>query len=729
VTAEKRSERLQDVPLAITGITANDLHELNAQDFTDYARTIPGLSFTDLGDGRERVSMRGLAATTGTPTVAYYIGETPMPPARGNLARAQLDPTLVDIERIEVLRGPQGTLYGASSEGGTIRLIPTAPNTHQYSGFIESGGGWTQGGGGAGNASFAANAPLIPDLLAVRAAAWYREDQGFIKRLVGPEPVSDPAALTLTNSHFPDEQAAGFRVTALWTPSDIGSVSAMIYSETHHASGFEDITGGASNPNDALKQIMLTNTPEPQSNRFNLFDLTGKLTLGNVALTSTSSYYRGRMSTAEEGAAFIQSLFGGNPFPNRLDEIERDDSFTQEIRAVTVNPIAGFSGILGGYYNNVDGNRTQTYSPAGWNATFAPDGPGDPLYSPNNNLFTLSGLGGGPGVEKYGEIAEFGELTYAFTSQVKLTGGVRHYDIHNSQAELLSGLFEGGIVPEVNRGKFTGNVYKANLSYDYVPNHLVYAQFAEGFRPGYGIYTIPTYCAGDLTAIGVTSVPTKMNPDTDQNFEIGSKNTWLDQRVSLNAAGYSIRWKNIEQSLLLPCGFSFDANAGSATSNGIELESEAKLTPQIEVGGSASYTHATLNNNEPNFGALRGDQLLDVPVWQYAAHVKYSFVPLGSTRESVRIDVQHNGTSYADYSRLAGTSERDPASQLGPLTELGARFGMVSGPWDIALVGANLCDASARVGRQSSLIADVSGRPRYVINRPRTIMIDIRKSF
>jgi outer membrane receptor protein involved in Fe transport len=240
---------------------------------------------------------------------------------------------------------------------------------------------------------------------------------------------------------------------------------------------------------------------------------------------------------------------------------------------------------------------------------------------------------------------------------------------------------------------------------------------------------LPASCDADLAAIGLSTTQTTVNPDSIKNYEVGAKTTWLDRKLTVNVAAYSIKWNGIQQGLQLPCGFTVTANAGSATSKGAELETEAQIATNVEIGASGSYTAATLDNDEPSFGALRGDQLLNVPVWQYAAHVTYLFTPAAGIRGSARVDLQHTGGSFADYARLQGTTSRDPAFALGQLTLLGARIGFIKDRWDVALLGTNLLNQLARLDRQVSIGADDPGRPRYVINRPRTVGIDVRLSF
>lgn len=725
VTATKRSESLQNVPLAISAVSGTSLTALGAVDLVGYARTIPGLSFTDLGTGREIITLRGLNASSGSATVSYYIDETPIPADVSNLARVQANPDLVDIDRIEVLRGPQGTLYGSSSMGGTIRLIPASPDLKQFGGWIDVGGTGAAGDSFGGNATAVVNVPIIQDTLGVRAALWYRDDDGFINRRWGPNTPNSPTEFQGTQWNIGSQTLTGGRLSLLYSPSDVLSITGLVYHDKRSANGFQDYTGGAINPTESLNQIMLANIQEPSETQFTLANITAKLTLGNIKLTSSSSYYRSRIAVNEEGTAVVQSIFGVF-FPNELAEMHADSNYTEEVRVATVEPIHGLSVIAGVYYNRDADRDLIDYPAPGWNAQFAPGGPNDPsdLYAMNNSLFY------DPEVRGSKETSEFGELSFALTNELKVTGGVRHYDVSNYTREISSGLFNGNEAIPVNvSGRYTGTLYKGNISYQVTDRDLVYATYSEGFRPGFGISALPAFCDASLAAIGLSKPPTQVNPDSVKNYELGAKTEWLDKRLAVNLSVYRIDWIGIQQSLFLPCGESFTSNVGRAVVHGAELEIPAQLTDHLGAGLSGSYTKATLSDSQPSFGALSGDQINNVPLWQAAAHSDYSFAATDTIRGVARVDVQYTGRSFAAYNRLPGTTERDPTDLLQGLLLVNTRLEFKRGDWSAAIFGNNLLDRISREGLQNSLVAQTPGRPRYVPNRPRTFGVNFRRQF
>lgn len=725
VTASKREESLQSVPAAVSALTGAGLEGLGATDLTGYARTVPGLTFWDMGTGRQQVSIRGLNPSAGAATVSFYIDETPIPADQGGISRVQSNPNLIDIDRVEVLRGPQGTLYGSSSMGGTIKLITAPVDLENVAGYAEVGGTARAGNSLGENANVVGNLPLIDGLLGARAVLWYRSDDGFIERLWGPNKLSDPTQFQGEQKNVGEQTVKGGRLSLLFAPLNALSVTGLLLHEERYADGFGDYTGGPLNPSGALRQVELANVAEPSSESFTLSNLTVKLTVGNLGVTNSSSYYDSKTFITEEGTAFMDSTFGVL-FPNRFDEHHTDKDVIEELRFATIEPIYGFGAIGGIYYNN-DKNIQFYYWPVpGWNAQIAPAGVNDPsgLYAIDDILSDdyTSGF--------QRETSEFGEMSFAVNSQLKLTGGARHFHIVNGDDIATQGFFFGNVASTASTpGDFSGTLYKGNVAFQVTPEHLLYAQYSEGFRPGFGILPLGSTCAPNLLALGLSTATNTVAPDGDKNYELGAKTEWLNRRLTVNAAAYRIIWNDIQQQLYLPCGFVLTANAGKAVSNGVEFEAEAQFRDDFSGGFSGSYDRATLSQAEPTFGALAGDQINNVPKYQAAVHAEYHYDLPSSIRIAARADAEYTGSSYADYARLPGTSQRDPGQRLQSLTLLNARLSFARGPWSGALFAQNLLDRLSREGVQQSIIAQVPDRPRYVPNAPRTFGFNFRWSF
>ena len=721
VTATKRAQALQDVPLAVSAITGAQLQAMGADSFTDYARTVPGLTFTDLGAGRQVPAIRGMNVTAGSDVVSYYIGEIPLPSTGGTLALTIANPALVDIDRVEVLRGPQGTLYGSGSMGGTIKLVPNDPNLSNVTGFVQADASATQAQGGTspgGELDAALNVPVVPGTAAIRTAAWGRDIDGFIDREYGYTGTFPPDTTVPTGvvKNVPDEHTWGSRTEALLQPSDQLSILALVYLQDQKFNGFQDITGGASNPNDALVQDLISNVSEPQENKFELYSVTATYDFSAVKLVSATGFYHAYQDAFEEGTSTLQAFLGAPAFPNSLEETNALRNTTEEVRLETSKPVAGFDAVVGVFYSDNRTERAVAYSPSDYNAIAADNNPQNPLYAPGNDLFTDAEHG----TEQ--QIAEFGELTDHISHSLDLTFGLRHFRDSSDNDGFDSGVFAGSFTPLIvaQTASSDGTVYKGNLSYHLTPDDLVYAQFTQGFRPGFGQTPPPASCNAGPNAGDV-------QPDSVDNYEVGAKTSWLDKRLTVNVSLYQIDWKNIQQLEVLPCGFDIFGNTGEAINRGVELEAESRVTSYLTVGVSGTYISAKLQNNAPAFDAMAGDQIENVPNWQYAVYGEATHPISADTNGFGRLDYQYTGSSYGNYNRVDGV--RDPLSELNALRLLNLRTGVRRGSWEFALTGSNLLNEIARESVETSLLANIPGRPRYVVNRPRTFVLSAVYSF
>lgn len=743
VTARKTEERIQDVPAAVSALTGASLEAMGAATFTDYARSIPGLTFTDRGDGFQIPTIRGVNPSVGAVAVGYYIEETPMPVS--GLLGAAVSPTLIDIDRVEVLRGPQGTLYGSSSIGGTIKLIAHAPNLSQFEGSVQAQAMVTEGANGASPGSeeqLILNVPIVHDTFAVREAFWHRDAGGYINRTwtnAGEAGIATgPVAGRVGN--LPDEHTWGSRTSLLFKPNEQFDLSAMAYVQHQHFDGSNDITGGPANPNNQLVQSFITDEPEEQNIEFQLYNLTAKYRFGRFNLLSSTSYSDLPSSVEMEGTSATQLFptFLGQPastvvVPNKLAVHSKGHTLTEEARLATSQSIAGFDAILGLFYSRYNRSNIWYWSPAQYNALLAGNDPANPLYAPANNLFgTIP-----PGESEHDrQKAAFGELTYHFTDSLSLTGGLRHYNVSNVADNTYNGWFIGGnnpaaILHTLVSASAQGNVYKGNLSYKLTADHLVYAQYAEGFRPGFGTTPLPPN-----VNCGVAGTASEVHPDSIKSYELGAKTSWLDRRLTINAAAYRINWSNIQQSVLLSCGFSTSSNFGSAVIKGAEFEVNDQLTRQMSVGLTGTYIHTDLQQDVPLTGnplldPHAGDPILAVPNWQYSVYAQTTF-PLAKADDAfARVDYQYTGSSIFNYNRVSDGSF-DPGTKVQVVRLLNLRTGLhFRHAWELALSGTNLFNNIARQSYDpnAGLTVAIPGRPRYVVTRPRTFALSVNYQF
>ncbi len=724
VTATRREESLQKVPMAVTAITGESMERLSADDFVDFARTVPGVSFTSMGPGRNRVAIRGINVTGGENAIGYYIDETPIPKTlHGAILNTTLDPRMFDMQRVEILRGPQGTLYGQSSMGGTVRLIPNRPDVNSLFGSAGGAVEIVDHGSELFAADLMLNVPVVEGRMGIRNVVYGRSGGGYIDRqylgFSGQPNPGAPGRLRNTRSDANSESTLGMRLISDFRVSDQLLVSALLMHENMTLDGYQDITAGPGNPGDELVQQFSFDTPEEIKQEWTLANITINADVGNVNFVSSSSYFTRVFVATEEGAS-VTELFLGTAFDGdeNIGEHGSEDKYdvTQEFRLSSINPIFGrINWLVGAFYEKKYAQRWFDWQPPGVS---------DELGTANDELYVSTGH------LNLRSIAGFGELRFSILDNLIATGGIRHYDVKQSDYDAAQGLFVGpspAIIVTSARDK--GEQLRFNLAYQATGQLNYYAQVAQGFRPGFGAANVfPPECDAELIALGIDpdNVPQQVAPDGVWNYELGAKTSWLEGRVRVNAAAYLIEWSDIQQRTRLEtCGFNFQSNAGEATSKGFELEASISPSDNWELTGTVNYVDAQFNVDNVALSIEKGERIQEVPEWSAAASAQYSFPAFNSYNGYVRADVQYTGDSYADFLQ----NEGDPSSRLDDLTLVNVRLGMESADWQVGIYARNLFDESARIARARAAIIDIPGRPRYVINRPREFGISLNRRF
>jgi len=725
VTASRREETVKEASLAVSVVTEDLMRRMSVDDLSDFSHSVPGLSVVHLGPGRDRVSIRGISVSGGENSVGYYIDETPIPKTlHGAILNTTVDPKLFDTNRVEVLRGPQGTLYGQSSMGGTIRLIPNRPDTNKFFGSASVAVETVDDGSPLYAVDALVNLPIVEDKVGLRGVVYGRNGGGFIdRRYLGsdgqPTPNDDVGAVvrnTVTDAN--SENTLGLRLIADFNISDKWRISPMVMYEDSTLDGYQDITAGAINPNDNLVQEFPFNTRERILHKWTLLNLTITGDIGPVNVVSSTSSFTRTFAADEEGGSVTQ-FYLGNGFNGNSGEqgIRDEQDFTQELRFSSSQPAFGrLDWLIGGYYEDKESERWIDWHATGAEAALGPDAAGD-------NLFTQHGP------INFKSIAGFGELTFRIVNSLKLTGGIRYYDIKQDDTTEFAGLFSGGGGIISTASKSTGEQYRFNLSYEMTNGPHIYMQAAQGFRPGFGAAnSFPPECDAELAALGIdpNNVPQEVFPDEVWNYELGLKMSAMDNRFQLNGAIYEIDWTDIQQrTRLQSCGFNFTSNVGKATSDGVELEAFFALNEAWEFTGMLNYTDATLDTDNLALSAEKGERIQEVPEWSGALSAQYSFPMVGDFNGYLRADVQYTDKSFADFLQ----NEKDPDSVLGELTLVNARFAATTDEWEIALYGRNLLNDVERVARVRAGLIDIPGRPRFVMNRPREFGVSIKRSF
>ena len=766
VTAQKRLENLQSVPLSITTFGSAVLEQKAIENFFDYATKVPNLAFAPTGDGigtARTVSIRGIS---GDNVTGFYVDETPLPDS--------IDPRVLDVDHIEVLRGPQGTLYGARSMGGTVRVITKKANLSDFEATVHGGlsstdrtdrPNWT------GDA--VVNIPLIRDRVALRLSAYYDEEAGFFRRSYCTDPatvavtclpLSASGVTTVKNIGAVDSYGGAASLTLQLSDSLTITPRIMLQRESYNGFPMGDVVtapgngiGYAYGPlyADAVPlPTVMTPTTFTQARWFNVpeggYDSWGLYSLGlrwkidaGELISSTAYFDRKVLETEDEtdfvwaaitsGACPPQAAWCNPPSPGAISELKDYQRFVQEVRFVS--SLSGpMQFVIGGFYSDFHGRLPF--------ASYYP-----PATVPNLDAELGAQLSPLPDLifaQDYHttikEPALFGEISYQLTDALKLTGGIRWYQVKTTAFGYLEGLATGGgpaIVDGATTTTESGVNPKAQIDYHITPDHMVYGMVAKGFRPGGLVPSTPAGvpgggsldCLADLKAIDpnlTLDATRRFKSDSLWNYEIGTKTTWLDRRLTLNAAAFYIKWKDIQQQILLACGFQYRANAGAAESKGGEFELHARPTASLDVSLGVGYQDAKITAASSG-GAVSpqqpGSPIYQVPDWTANGAISYTTVLTSAWSLVSGADWSHVGKSFSGNNNPVDPRERAAYDLIN------ARLAFVHGSMEFAVVGKNLSNEVANLGDSRSIAAETPGRPRLFVNPPRTIGIEVRSHF
>jgi outer membrane receptor protein involved in Fe transport len=753
VTAQKRSENEQSVPMSMTTFSSVTLERKSINDFFDYATKVPNLAFAPTGDGvgtARTVSIRGIS---GDNVTGFYIDDVPLPDS--------VDPRVLDIDHIEVLRGPQGTLYGARSMGGTVRLITKEPDLTETSGQIHGGVSKTDRTDDANyTLDGVLNVPLGADWLALRLTGFYDSEAGYFKRSWCTDPatagttcfpLSSTGRTTVGNVAAVDTYGGSASVTVKLGDNVTITPRAMMQRADYNGLplgdfnslpgngiGFPVPSGPYSLPQplvtDNFTQARFFNIPEGGSDAWGLYSLTLHWKTGVGEFVSSTAYFDRVVDEHEDQSEFIwaaiTSGLGGGPEPGPIEEVKDYQRFVEEARFASQLP-GPVQFVVGAFYSDFHGR-----------VPFASLYP--PSQVPNLDNLTFGGPNNPDGIPNLVfaqdfhtdvvEPAVFGELSWDITKAWRATVGLRWYQVKTTSEGFEEGLAIGGgklVSPEVT-DKENGTNPKFELDYHFDPDKMVYGLASKGFRPGGVVPIVPPGTAGTpndcVAALHLVNPNITLNDtrsfhsDSLWNYELGAKTAWLDHRLTLNAAGFYIRWNNIQQAVLLQCGFQFIANAGAAESKGGELELRAAATEHLQASLGVGYQNAKITEQGES-GQPVGSPVFNVPNWTGNASLSYN-APISSTWSFVgELDYSYIDSSFTSSNASPVPRER-PAYHL-----LDARLGLSTGSTEIALVGKNLTNEVTNLGDNRSIAAEVPGRPRLFINQPLTIGIEARKTF
>lgn len=691
VTAQKKAERLIDVPQSITAVTADDLSRLNATQLRDFTNTVPALTVTSSGVGRSQITLRGVTSGEDIgPTTGVYVDEVPYgsSTAYANGAGLAFDAGLFDLDRVEVLRGPQGTLYGASSMGGLLKYVTRQPNLQEMGGVVQGGVSSTRFGGVNYNAAAALNAPLVTDKVAVRASAYYNHDAGTIDNL------------TFNQDDVDRSRVYGGRVDLMLKPTEDLSIRLTGFAQNIHRNGSSlvDFTRAGALVDGPFEQRRFAS--EPYDQRYRNVSGTINYDLGFAALTSISSYQTVRTNFVVDGSALYVPLFaalaGLNFGSVPIQFASTTDKFTQEVRLASSSE-GLLEWTIGGFYTHEKSGNSQAFLPT----TLA--GTPSPIDLLHVNLPTT-----------YDEIAGFGNLTLHLTDKFDVSGGVRVARNKQSYTQNATGILVAS--QPTNRSQETVATYLANVRYKFSDRASLYARFATGYRPGG-----PNAVIRDLTT-GALLAPATFKSDSLYSYEAGFKGETADRTFGIDVAAYHIDWKD----MLVPSaanGIGVIINADQAKIDGAELTLTARPNRELTFSGAFAYQNARLARASAALGGRKGERLPNVPEWTAAVNADYAARGDG-LRPTLGGTVRLISNRKSSFDASAGYPQFD----LGDYVTVDLRAGATLATVDLQVYLRNAFDTRGKVSAVT-LFSAFGGPANVAMVQPRTIGISATKRF
>jgi iron complex outermembrane receptor protein len=692
VTALRRPEPtpLQKTPMAISTISGETLDKRSLENVTDLLKVIPGAGIQDQGAGQRRLVVRGVNSPGEALTGLYYNESfiQGAPSTTNDAGQRMPELRLFDVERIEVLRGPQGTLYGASSMSGTVRALFNQP-TSEFQARVTAGTETSEEGDPSYEANAMVNVPLVVERLATRVVGYHRDRGGYIDNV------------TLGRENNDEEKVSGGRVLVRYMPSETLTIDAAAYVQREDA-----ILSAWELPAGTYKTAVPTLLPIEDD--FELYSLTARWDLGFATLTGVASHFNRDLLATIDASRLMQFIGAGALLAPAVlvqpQDIE-DDSY--ELR-LSSNGADTFVWTVGAYFDRRDSftlTRQLKASPA----------TGLPLQPEQVRIRRTID-------ENLEQRALFGEVTLNATDALAFTVGARYFDYDKAATMETTVPFpQIGIAlltpPRTFDSDEDGVVTKVNVAYSLSDSALVYVQATEGFRPG-----------GANQVVGLAIEQTPYEADSLWNYEVGAKTSWLDDRMTLNVAAFRIDWDNMQVTGTTPPNgaFKFISNAGAAQIDGAELELAVAPMLGLTLSFGAAYTDARLTEDQVSAVIVapgrEGDRIPNVPRVSAAFGVDYGR-PLGAALYgSARVDVTHVGESFSELRPNSPFYERIPDATL---TDLRLRLESISTNWNVDLFVNNVFDEVA-IGR---VLSSEFGRDLAVSAPPRTFGLSIGKSF
>ena len=720
VTATLRAEPVINVPESIGVISGVELQERQIRDFNDVAQTTPSLAVTVPNRaGQATYSIRGISSSSspgaqGQATIGVYMDDVSVTGFTGPGGSGTVMPAFFDVSRIEVLRGPQGTLYGAGSMGGTIRVVTNLPNLNAYEEEAQGQLSYTENGGLNSLAEGVISAPIVDNTLAGRFGVHYEHLSGYIDR-------TNPLTGQVTKD-FNDEDLIAAKGSLLYQSGDhtFTLVPAIWYQSDWSA-------GPPFGSKVATPYLATWYVSQPLSDKLIIPSVTATKELPNFAITSITSYFNRDLSAYRDFTiGGLGNLFLGVISPVQQLSTTEVHRYSEELRFVSpgIGEGRNYSWLLGAYVSrdivHTTGNFAYQDLPGLTGALIQHYGPNSPflqtaLCCGTNEYSQATRLA----VNQY---AGFGEFNYAVLPEVVATAGFRYFGATEDYVLNSTGVFNfngtGALVTSAGTTSSTALTPKFSLKYQPDADLNIYATATEGFRLGGVNQIIPAAaCAADLKPLGLTNAPATYGPDKVWSYELGAKAAVGE--VSVDGAVYEIDWSQTQQDVNLPsCSYDFIANVGTSRIRGADFEATAQILTDVTLNAAVGYTDNHITKAAPGTGTHVGDRLIGIPTWTANAGFTYELPVYGNLSPFLNFEGRYVGDSVGSF---------NPA-QIGYLrpdyfTADGTVGVHITGIATVSIFGRNLFN-------NDKVIFQATSSPRPVLAlRPRTIGINLTSAF
>ena len=687
VTANKREQNLQDVAGSLSALTGDDLNRIGAVGAQDYLAQIPGVNYNSIGRGRSPIIIRGVATGSTTfsdqqSTTAIYIDDLPSLNRWG--AWTNTDPNTFDVERVEVLRGPQGTLFGSGALGGALRIINNKPQASEFQSSVDIGQSFTQGGDNSSSLNAMLNIPLVDDELTLRVVGFTRNDGGYIDNILRNE------------QNVNSGETEGGRLMLAYMPNEDLSLMLTV---THQSdvvddgsATFRDATDGGPYEFDGILNAF-------SDTSMSIYNIGAEYDFGSVKLFSSTTYSEREVKITRDYAQVTNAFFDTGLDPDETFHRVTDDvrTFAQEVRLASQDG-KDLQWTVGAFYLEQDIEDHET-----WTSVNATESILEGTYLPHIT-----------------EKAIFGEATYNVNDQLSVTVGGRWFDnTFEFEVPVFEGLILEGSFPtpllEQNSTSFTP---KISVSYYVTEDSHFYATASEGFRVG----------QVNFGATPDNGVPISFGSDSLWNYELGMKSILQDGRLKLNIAAFYIDWTDIQlgRTTILEndLAVSFTDNAGDAVSKGVEVEAAYIATENLELGTSFTYNQATLESVLDGVDLTPGSTLPGSPEFSMSNYIQYNLNELPNDMAGyVYLSHRHVGEVVSDI-----VNEDHLFSDTYNTFDL--RAGVFYQNYEVALYVDNLTNNDAVTSRYN-IEVDLDSWTTYRAFRlrPRTIGLTFRVDF